>query len=119
MIKEERQVINLWFQAKIAFDDHAITTFEYEDEESALEKYLIDHPEEREEAMRQEDEMNGVIMEPSEPLKDSPRAPPAEPEVTMKSNTIIGSAGGTRFIKLFYVYQKQLLRLWSVLPYQI
>lgn len=41
------------FQVKISFDDHATTTFEYEGEESALQNYLIDHPEEKEEVLKQ------------------------------------------------------------------
>ncbi|KAL4218711.1 hypothetical protein ACF0H5_021299 [Mactra antiquata] len=82
-------------KAKIMFAENAPTTFEYEDEETALEKYLMEHPEERDEAMRQEDEINGVIVEPKEELlHDSPRAPPMEPDTTMKSNTIIGSSAG-------------------------
>jgi len=34
---------------KISFDDHATTTFEYEGEESALQNYLREHPEETDE----------------------------------------------------------------------
>ena len=39
----------LYFQVKISFDDHATTTFEYEGEESALQNYLREHPEETDE----------------------------------------------------------------------
>jgi len=40
-------------QVKIQFAEHATTTHEYENEESALQNYLMDHPEEKEEALKQ------------------------------------------------------------------
>lgn len=43
----------MYLQLKISFDDHATTTFEYEGEESALQNYLMEHPDEKEEALKQ------------------------------------------------------------------
>ena len=83
-----------FFQLKICFDDHATTTFEYDGEEAALENYLEEHPEEREEALRQEEEFNSLGENVNDDLsKDSPRL--AETE-TLKSNTVIGQPTGTK-----------------------
>lgn len=80
---------------KISFDDHATTTFEYAGEEAALEEYLKEHPQEREEALRQEEEINSdsVTLEQmnDDPTKDSPRL--AEPDA-LRSNTVIGQPTG-------------------------
>ena len=77
---------------KISFDDHATTTFEYDGEEAALENYLKEHPDEVEEALRQEEEVNSILDDMNDdPTKDSPR--PAEPD-TLKSNTVIGQPTG-------------------------
>ena len=85
----------LILQVKISFDDHATTTFEYEGEESALENYLQEHPEEREEVQKQEEDVATHSTE--ELLHDSPRAP--DPDVSaMKSNTVIGSSGKLCFV---------------------
>ena len=79
-------------QLKISFDDHATTTFEYDREEAALEAYLDEHPEEREAALRQEEEVNSVVDAVNDdPTKDSPRHSESE---TLKSNTVIGQPTG-------------------------
>lgn len=79
-------------QLKISFDDHATTTFEYDREEAALEAYLDEHPEEREAALRQEEEVNSVVDEVNDdPTKDSTRHSESE---TLKSNTVIGQPTG-------------------------
>lgn len=79
---------------KIQFDDHATTTFEYAGEEEALEEYLKEHPNEREEALQQEHEMNsdGIATEMNdEPNKDSPRLSESD---SLRSNTVIGQPTG-------------------------
>lgn len=80
-------------QLKISFDDHATTTFEYAGEEAALESYLQEHPEEREEALKQEEEINSIMEEVNnvDPTKDSPRRSEQD---ALKSNTVIGQPTG-------------------------
>lgn len=82
------------FQLKIAFDDHATTTFEYKGEEAALEEYLDRHPEEREEALQQEQESNSdsIAQEQNEEaVRESPRLPDTD---ALRSNTVIGQPTG-------------------------
>lgn len=82
-------------QVKISFDDHATTTFEYEGEDSALETYLAEHPEERDNILKQDEAVNGDAERPAGGvLKDSTPVIPQEPETQMKSNTLIGTSGG-------------------------
>lgn len=81
-------------QLKIAFDDHATTTFEYKGEEAALEEYLDRHPEEREEALLQEQESNSdsIAQEQNEEaVRESPRLPDTD---ALRSNTVIGQPTG-------------------------
>lgn len=88
-------------QVKISFDDHATTTFEYEGEDSALESYLAEHPEEREEALKQEDGVNGISDGPAVGTMNEAPSIPLEPETHMKSNTVLGTSGGKKALKKF------------------
>ncbi|XP_053380622.1 uncharacterized protein LOC128546151 isoform X2 [Mercenaria mercenaria] len=78
---------------KISFDDHATTTFEYEGEEAALETYLEEHPDEKEEA-ESVNIVNGVTETSDAHLMNDSPAVPLEPETHMKSNTVLGTSGG-------------------------
>lgn len=78
----------MYLQVKISFDDHATTTFEYEGEEAALQTYLQEHPDEKEEADN-DNIVNGVSL-----TVDESSVVPPEPETHMKSNTVLGSSGG-------------------------
>ncbi|XP_053380621.1 uncharacterized protein LOC128546151 isoform X1 [Mercenaria mercenaria] len=80
-------------QVKISFDDHATTTFEYEGEEAALETYLEEHPDEKEEA-ESVNIVNGVTETSDAHLMNDSPAVPLEPETHMKSNTVLGTSGG-------------------------
>ncbi|XP_052788901.1 uncharacterized protein LOC128223665 [Mya arenaria] len=80
-------------KGKISFSELP-QTHEYEGEESALANYLIQHPEEKEDVLKQEEEVvNGVDGGQEDLLNDSPRNPD-QPDTSIKANTVISHNTG-------------------------
>ncbi|WAR30648.1 hypothetical protein MAR_033190 [Mya arenaria] len=85
--------ISKQLQGKISFSELP-QTHEYEGEESALANYLIQHPEEKEDVLKQEEEVvNGVDGGQEDLLNDSPRNPD-QPDTSIKANTVISHNTG-------------------------
>lgn len=81
-----------YFQLSISFNDSVIKVFEYTAEKSALEDYLVEHPEEKEEVLQQEAmEAGKKSMETS----DEPEISPSEPVTgSLKSTPLIANPIG-------------------------